>query len=217
MSPRAAASLLEARPGGPEQAPRTLRWRLLLRLTERHGDPGGVRVEVLGLVDRRGDAVVRRARVSYRLLGCINSACFVPRQAVRSIGQALALPGVESLRTLGCVVRGCQHRRQACRADHHRADPPPVLRVRRRIPAGSDPGELFTLRLFSVIDALVDTPITGLLTKLPFPPTCAPRSPRTTARRGGCRLASPPAKLATLTNAQTIIPNADQLYPAVLT
>src|SRR5450755_998217 len=49
MSPRAAASLLEARPGGPEQAPRTLRWRLLLRLTERHGDPGGVRVEVLGL------------------------------------------------------------------------------------------------------------------------------------------------------------------------
>ena len=47
---------------GPEQAPRTFRWRLLLRLAERHCDPGGVRVEAHRLVDRRGDAVVRRAR-----------------------------------------------------------------------------------------------------------------------------------------------------------
>jgi EAL and modified HD-GYP domain-containing signal transduction protein len=35
---------------------------------------------------------------------------------------------------------------------------------------GSDRGELFTLGLFSVIDALMDTPIAELLTKLPFPP-----------------------------------------------
>ena len=55
--PRPAVRLLDAR-ACPEQAPRTLRWRLLLRLAERHCDPGGVRVEVHRLVDRRGDALV---------------------------------------------------------------------------------------------------------------------------------------------------------------
>ena len=61
-SPRPAVRLLDARACGREQAPRILRWPLLLRLAERHCDPGGVRVEVHRLVDCRGDAVVRRAR-----------------------------------------------------------------------------------------------------------------------------------------------------------
>ena len=62
MSRRSRPSACSTHERGPEQAPRTLRWPLLLRLAERHCDPGGVRVEVHRLVDRRGDAVVRRAR-----------------------------------------------------------------------------------------------------------------------------------------------------------
>jgi EAL and modified HD-GYP domain-containing signal transduction protein len=35
--------------------------------------------------------------------------------------------------------------------------------------AGPRPGELFTLGLFSVIDALMDAPIEDVLAKIPFP------------------------------------------------
>ncbi len=58
ISRRGRPSACSTHERGPEQAPRTLRWRLLLRLAERHCDPGGVRVEVHRLVDRRGDALV---------------------------------------------------------------------------------------------------------------------------------------------------------------
>jgi c-di-GMP phosphodiesterase len=60
--------------------------------------------------------IARDLQVSYRLLGYINSAFFAPRQPVRSIGQAVALLGVENLSrwALGGVERVCQHRRQAC-------------------------------------------------------------------------------------------------------
>ena len=49
----ARGTTVRARAGTP-----ALRVSLLLRLAERHRDPGGVRVEVHRLVDRRGDAAV---------------------------------------------------------------------------------------------------------------------------------------------------------------
>ena len=107
--------------------------------------------------------------LSYRLLRYINSAFFGMRCEISSIGQALALLGVENLRqwaTLSVLAS----------ID----DKPPELTltalVRARFceRAGAQlgmprPGELFTLGLFSVIDALMDASMPEVLTSLPFP------------------------------------------------
>ncbi len=106
--------------------------------------------------------------LSFRLLRYINSSFFGLRQEVRSIGQAVALLGLQNLKqwatltvftsiddkpvelTITALVRGrfCE----LAARDHLGA-------------AGSD---MFTLGLFSVIDALFDTPMEELLAKLPL-------------------------------------------------
>jgi hypothetical protein len=48
---------------GSQHAPPTPRWPLLLRLSQRHRGRRGVRVQAHWLVDRRGDAALRRARI----------------------------------------------------------------------------------------------------------------------------------------------------------
>jgi hypothetical protein len=76
---RWAGRLLEARPSGPSKyfaLPRPP----LLRLAERHRGPGGVRLEVHRLVDRHGDAAVRRARRD-RWLSSNSSARRTPASA----------------------------------------------------------------------------------------------------------------------------------------
>ena len=87
---------------------------------------------------------------------------------MRSIGHALALLGVENLRhwaTLSVLAS----------ID----DKPPELTVTALVRArfcelagdhvpGATPGELFTLGLFSVIDALMDAPIVDVLASIPF-------------------------------------------------
>ena len=107
--------------------------------------------------------------LSNRLLRYINSAFFGLRQQIRSIKQALALLGVERIKhwaalsvfasigdkpaelTLTALVRArfCELAAEA-------------RGVREK---GS---ELFTLGLFSVIDALMDAPMPEVLEKLPF-------------------------------------------------
>jgi EAL and modified HD-GYP domain-containing signal transduction protein len=88
---------------------------------------------------------------------------------VRSIGQALALLGVENLRrwaTLSVLIS----------IDNK----PPELMLTALIRARfcelagerlalASPGELFTLGLFSVIDALMDSPMEDVLESIPFP------------------------------------------------
>ena len=74
----------------------------------------------------------RDVALSFRLLRYINSAFFGLRCEVRSIGQALALLGVENLRRWATLSVLAEHRRQASRADAHRARPRPLLRARRR-------------------------------------------------------------------------------------
>jgi c-di-GMP phosphodiesterase len=112
----------------------------------------------------------RDVGLSFRLLRYINSAFFGLRFEISSIGQALALLGVDNLRrwatlTVLASVDG----------------KPPELTVTALIRArfcelageqipGPRPGELFTLGLFSVIDALMDAPIDDVVALIPFPP-----------------------------------------------
>jgi c-di-GMP phosphodiesterase len=112
----------------------------------------------------------RDVTLSFRLLRYINSAFFGLMCEVRSIGQALALLGVENLRrwaTLSVLVSI--------------EDKPPELMLTALVRARfcelagqrlalASPGELFTLGLFSVIDALMDSTMENVLSSIPFPP-----------------------------------------------
>ena len=114
--------------------------------------------------------ISRDVGLSFRLLRYINSAFFGLRFEISSIGQALALLGVENLRrwatlTVLASIDG----------------KPPELTVTALVRArfceqagellpGPRPGELFTLGLFSVIDALMDAPIDEVVGMIPFPP-----------------------------------------------
>ena len=101
--------------------------------------------------------------LSYRLLKYINSAYFGLRSEVTSIKQALALLGLEPLRrwaTLTIFAEvGDKPRELFVTA---------LIRARFCECAGShadgSPPELFTLGLFSVLDALTGTPMRMALT-----------------------------------------------------
>jgi c-di-GMP phosphodiesterase len=108
--------------------------------------------------------------LSYRLLKYINSAYFNLRNEVTSIKQALALLGIEPLRrwaTLSTFAEvGDQPRELLVTA---------LIRARFCELAGSSgdgtPAELFTLGLFSVLDALTATPMYTAIADLPLAPT----------------------------------------------
>src|SRR6185437_1030113 len=89
--------------------------------------------------------IARDVALSFRMLRYVNSAFFGVRSEVRSIGHALALLGLENARRWATLS---------------------VL-------AGEELGlasgaELFTLGLFSVIDALMDTPMQDVVESLPL-------------------------------------------------
>jgi EAL and modified HD-GYP domain-containing signal transduction protein len=135
----------------------------LMRLASALQDPRIELAELVPLIS--GDVAL-----SYRLLKYINSAYFGLRGRIGSIKQAVALLGIESMRRwatltifaeLGdkprelfvtALIRAhfCQHAGQA-----------------RDGPAA----ELFTLGLFSVLDALTDTPMDTALQSLPLTPS----------------------------------------------
>jgi EAL and modified HD-GYP domain-containing signal transduction protein len=112
--------------------------------------------------------IARDVALSFRLLRYVNSAYFGLRGDVRSIGQALALLGTDNVRRWASLS-------VLASVD----DKPPELTVTALIRArfcelaGEElgiarPGELFTLGLFSVIDAMLDAPMADIVGSLPF-------------------------------------------------
>jgi len=108
--------------------------------------------------------------LSYRLLKYINSAYFNLRGRISSIKQAVALLGIEPLRRWATLT-----------AFAEMGDKPRELFVTALIrahfcqhagqPQDGPPSELFTLGLFSVLDALNDTPMQTALQNLPLTPS----------------------------------------------
>ena len=114
--------------------------------------------------------LARDVRLSYRLLRYINSAFFGLRCEVSSIAQALALLGLEQLKrwatlTIFAGVDGKPH--ELTLTALVRARFCELAACSPMIPGTSS--ELFMLGLFSVIDALLDTPIEDLLATVPLP------------------------------------------------
>jgi EAL and modified HD-GYP domain-containing signal transduction protein len=112
--------------------------------------------------------IARDVALSFRLLRYVNSAFFGLQCDVRSIGQALALLGVENVRrwTTLSVLASID-------------DKPTELTVTALIRARfcelagaqlgiASPAELFTLGLFSVIDGMMDAPMHDVVASLPF-------------------------------------------------
>jgi c-di-GMP phosphodiesterase len=112
--------------------------------------------------------VVRDVALSFRLLRYVNSAFFGLRGDVRSIGQALALLGLENVRrwaTLSTLAN----------IDNKPTELTLTALIRARfcelegaeVGIGS-PAELFTLGLFSVIDGMMDAPMHDVVASLPL-------------------------------------------------
>jgi EAL and modified HD-GYP domain-containing signal transduction protein len=108
--------------------------------------------------------------LSYRLLKYINSAYFGLRGRISSIKQAVALLGIEPMRRWSTLTIFAEL-----------GDKPRELFVTALIRAhfcqqagtlqDGPPAELFTLGLFSVLDALTDTPMYTALQNLPLTPS----------------------------------------------
>jgi EAL and modified HD-GYP domain-containing signal transduction protein len=154
--------------------------------------------------------VSRDVALSFRLLRYINSAFFGLRMEVRSIGQALALLGVERLRhwtTLSLLAS----------ID----DKPPELTVTALVRARfceqaaarlGSPGQLFTLGLFSVIDALMDAPIAEVIASIPFPQEMRAALIDHSGPQGQLLDCVGALEAADFDRAQSIIANAGELY-----
>jgi EAL and modified HD-GYP domain-containing signal transduction protein len=109
--------------------------------------------------------VTRDIALSYRLLRYINSAFFGMRREVDSIRRALMLLGIANVRrwaTLS-VFAGVEEKPRELIE---------TALVRARFCELSGEGntdQLFTLGLFSVVDALMDAPMEDVLASMPFP------------------------------------------------
>jgi c-di-GMP phosphodiesterase len=107
--------------------------------------------------------------LSYRLLKYINSAYFGLRGKISSIKQAIALLGIEPLRrwaTLSIFADLSDKPRELFVTALIRAE----FCQRAGRPQDGPPAELFTLGLFSVLDALNDTSMFVALQDLPLTP-----------------------------------------------
>jgi EAL and modified HD-GYP domain-containing signal transduction protein len=112
--------------------------------------------------------IARDVALSFRLLRYVNSAFFGLRSEVRSIGQALALLGVENVRrwaTLS-VLAGVDNKPTELTLTA-------LIRARFCELAAEQLGfissaEAFTLGLFSVIDGMLDAPMHDVAASLPF-------------------------------------------------
>jgi c-di-GMP phosphodiesterase len=112
--------------------------------------------------------ITRDVALSFRLLRYVSSAFFGLRGEVRSIGQALALLGVENVRrwaTLSVLAS----------VDDKPTELTLTALIRARFCelAGEQlglttPAELFTLGLFSVIDGMMDAPMHDVVASIPI-------------------------------------------------
>ena len=119
-----------------------------------------------GIDLRRLEVLVSRdIALSYRLLRYINSAFFGLRREIDSIGRALMLLGLDNVKrwaTLSVFAGVDEKPRELIETA--------LVRARFCELAGEGSrDQLFTLGLFSVVDALMDAPMETLLASMPFP------------------------------------------------
>ena len=129
--------------------------------------------------------IARDVALSYRLLRYINSAFFGLRREVDSIGRALALLGIDNVKRWSTltIFAGIDEKPREVIVTG-------LSRARFCELAGpshfneAQPDRLFTLGLFSVIDALMDAPMAEVLSKIPFPQEMTDALVKGTGKKG---------------------------------
>jgi EAL and modified HD-GYP domain-containing signal transduction protein len=114
------------------------------------------------------ELITRDVTLSFRLLRYVNSAYFGLRGEVRSVSQALALLGLENVRrwtTLSALASIDGKPSELTRTALTRARFCEVAGEAMKLGNSS---ELFTLGLFSVVDAMMDAPMAEVVESLPF-------------------------------------------------
>ncbi len=154
--------------------------------------------------------------LSFRLLRYINSPFFGLRNKVRSIGQAVALLGREHLRQWAAMTAFTS-------IDGKPLELTITALVRARFcelaahdHLHDDGIEMFTLGLFSVIDALFDTPMAELLAKLPFSPDACAALAEHKGPKGALLDCVHALETGDLVAAEAILPTAIRLYTTAL-
>jgi c-di-GMP phosphodiesterase len=156
--------------------------------------------------------VARDVGLSYRLLRYINSAFFGLRFEISSIRQALALLGVQNLRrwatlTVLASVDGKPPELTVTALTRARF----CERAGEQLP-GPRPGELFTLGLFSVIDALMDAPIEDVVALIPFPTDMREALIARTGEKGALLECVTALEAGDFDRAQKLVRRAGELY-----
>jgi c-di-GMP phosphodiesterase len=160
--------------------------------------------------------ISRDVALSFRLLRYINSAFFGLRFEISSVGQALALLGVENLRRWATLT-------VLASVDGKSPELTVTALVRarfcelagERLP-GPRPGELFTLGLFSVIDALMDAPIDDVVALIPFPDDMREALISRTGDKGALLKCVTALEAGDFDRAQRLVPDAGDIYVQAL-
>jgi EAL and modified HD-GYP domain-containing signal transduction protein len=158
------------------------------------------------------ELIAHDVALSYRLLRYINSAFFGLRSEVRSSGQALALLGLPNVRRWATLT-------VLANIDDKPSELTATALVRARFceRAGEElglprPTELFTIGMFSVIDALLDAPMAEVLSSLPFPEDMREALIHHRGERGLLLDCVTAIEVGDLEHATTIISKATDLY-----
>jgi EAL and modified HD-GYP domain-containing signal transduction protein len=158
------------------------------------------------------DLIAHDLTLSLRLLRYINSAYFATRSDVVSIGQAIALLGIDQLKGWVTLTAFAS-------VDNKPSELTVTALVRARFCelAGSHittehRGQLFTLGLFSIIDALLDTPIAEILDTVPFPEEMRAALIRHSGPMGAVLRCIMALEAGSTDLAESILPGCAQLY-----
>lgn len=121
-----------------------------------------------------GEVIQADVSLSYRLLGFLNSAFFGFVQKVDSIKQALVLLGWKQLRNWLrlIILTDLTPPEKTSEIPLHSVQRARFLEsvAGRHRGTGADPGRLFLLGLFSLLDALLDAPMHDIVDELPLTP-----------------------------------------------
>jgi EAL and modified HD-GYP domain-containing signal transduction protein len=156
--------------------------------------------------------IARDVALSFRMLRYVNSAFFGVRSEVRSIGHALALLGLDNARrwaTLSVLASVDDKPTELTLTALTRARFCELAGEELGLASGA---ELFTLGLFSVIDALMDTPMQDVVESLPLADDMRDALVHRRGPLGELLNAAAAREQGEHGGEATLVPHADELY-----
>ncbi len=149
--------------------------------------------------------------LSLRLLRYINSAFFALRQEVTSVRQALVMLGLENVRRWATLtVMGSIEGKTPELTSNA------LIRARfcelAGLASGMDGAGLFTIGMFSLIDAMLDVPLEEVTNELPFPNDMRAALLSHAGPMGRILDAATSLEYGYSGDARVLVPNANELY-----